>query len=122
MKRLLVVDDEPMTLLVAKLSLELAGWTVMTANNGQEAVELAVVEQPDAILMDVMMPVMDGPTACTRLAQRVETAEIPVILFTASVQRSSQHQWTHLAVAGVLEKPFDPVRLAPDVQNLLGWT
>ena len=67
------------------------------------------------------MPVMDGPTACRRLADTPETAGIPVILFTAKAQLSEQRQWASLPVAGVLVKPFDPLRLAPDMRALLGW-
>lgn len=115
------MDDEPMTLEVTKLSLELAGWSVVTASNGQEAVELATTELPDAILMDVMMPVMDGPTACLRLEDQPATAGIPVILFTAKAQLSEQRHWATLPVAGVLVKPFDPKRLAPAISEMLGW-
>lgn len=120
-RRLMVVDDEPMTLEVTKLSLELAGWSVITASNGQEAIDLATCELPDAILMDVMMPVMDGPTACLRLAELPETSGIPIVLFTAKAQLSEQRHWATLPVAGVLVKPFDPKRLAPSVSEMLGW-
>ena len=120
-RRLMVVDDEPMTLEVTKLSLELAGWSVITASNGQEAIDLATSELPDAILMDVMMPVMDGPSACLRLAEISETSEIPIVLFTAKAQLSEQRHWATLPVAGVLVKPFDPQLLAPAVSDMLGW-
>ena len=118
---LMVVDDEPMTLEVTKLSLELAGWSVITASNGQEAIDLATRELPDAILMDVMMPVMDGPTACLRLAESPGDGGIPIVLFTAKAQLSEQRHWATLPVAGVLVKPFDPQRLAPAVSEMLGW-
>lgn len=121
MTRVMVVDDDPMTLEIAQLSLELAGWSVITATNGHEALEVALAEVPDAILMDVMMPLMDGPEACRRLAATPETAGIPVILFTAKVRQPEQREWATLPVAGVLSKPFDPVRLAVDVESLLGW-
>lgn len=122
MKHVLIVDDEPMTLEIAKLSLEIAGWTIITADNGNEALERAEAEQPDAILMDVMMPGMDGPTACRKLAENRATAGIPVILFTAKVQQSDRRAWTDLPVAGVLSKPFQPMELAADVKSILGWT
>ena len=122
MRRLLVVDDEPLTLEIAQLSLELAGFGVTTLNSGADALTCAAANQPDAILMDVMMPEMDGPTACRRLADNPETAMIPVILFTAKVQRSEQREWAALPVAGVISKPFDPMRLADDVRSLLGWS
>lgn len=121
MKHLLVVDDDPLTLEIAQLSLEMAGWQVSTAHDGAEALLLAVELRPDAILMDVMMPGMDGPTACRTLAANPDTAGIPVILFTAKVRASEQTQWAALPVAGVLSKPFDPVVLGASVRSLLGW-
>lgn len=121
MTRLLVVDDDPMILEIAQFSLEMVGWNVVTASDGHAAVEIARTELPDVILMDVMMPVMDGPTACLRLAEIPETAGIPVILFTAKVQRSEQREWADLPVAGVISKPFDPMQLAAEVRSLLGW-
>lgn len=121
MKKVMIVDDDAMIREIAQFSLEIAGWTVVTANDGREALALAAAELPDAILMDVMMPVMDGPTACVLLAEQPETAGIPIILFTAKVQRSEWREWETLPVAGMLAKPFDPVRLADDVSSLLGW-
>lgn len=121
MPTVMVVDDDQMIREIAQLSLEMVGWTVITASDGKEALSVAAAERPDAILMDVMMPVMDGPTACRRLAESQETARIPIILFTAKVQRSECHEWENLPVVGMLAKPFDPVRLADDVGALLGW-
>lgn len=123
MRRVLIVDDEPMILEVAQMSLEtIAGWTVLTAGDGAEAVRVAAAQQPDAILMDVMMPGMDGPATCRHLAESAETSTIPVILLTAKVQKAEQRQWEDLPVAGVLAKPFDPVALPSQMADLLGWT
>ena len=121
MKQLMIVDDDPLILEITQMSLEMAGWSVICAGSGEEAVERAAVEKPDAILMDVMMPGMDGPTSCRHIAANPETAHIPVILLTAKVQRSEQREWASLPVAGMLAKPFDPMRLAEDVKALLGW-
>ena len=123
MRHLLVVDDEPLILEVAQLSLEMVGgWEVSTATSGLEALSKAATGRPDAILMDVMMPGMDGPTTCRRLADDPQTSDIPVILLTAKVQPSEQRQWALLPVAGVLAKPFDPMRLPTEVEDLLGWS
>lgn len=116
-----MVDDDSLILEIAQLSLERAGWDVVTAANGSDAVQVAVTERPDAVLMDVMMPVMDGPTACRRLAELPETAGIPVILFTAKALRSERREWEDLPVAGVIPKPFDPLRLPEEISALLGW-
>lgn len=121
MRRLLVVDDDPMILEIAQFALETAGWSVLTAGNGREAIAVAAAERPDAILMDVMMPVMDGPAACGRLAALPETAGIPVILFTAKVHRSDHQQWAGLPIAGVIAKPFNPMLLAQEIRTILGW-
>lgn len=123
MRRLLVVDDEPLILEVAQMSLEvIGGWSVSTATTGAEALVKASAEQPDAILMDVMMPGMDGPTACRHLFEGTDTAHIPIILLTAKVQQSEQRQWESLPVAGVLAKPFDPLALPTMIADLLGWS
>jgi CheY-like chemotaxis protein len=121
-RHVLVVDDEPLILEVAALSLETAGWTVSTAASGAEALERAAADAPDAILMDVMMPEMDGPTACRLLAADELTRDIPIVLLTAKVQQSEQRQWASLPVAGVLAKPFDPMQLAGQVAGLVGWS
>ena len=123
MTRVLVVDDDDIILEVAQMSLEaVAGWEVITASSGAEGVATARAEVPDAIVMDVMMPEMDGPTACRLLAADEVTRDIPIVLLTAKVQQSEQRQWASLPVAGVLAKPFDPMRLAGQVAELVGWS
>jgi len=121
-KRVLIVDDEPMILEVAQMSLELAGWEVSTAPGGEQGLAVAAAEQPDVVLMDVMMPGLDGPTTCLRMAEDPRTANIPVVLLTAKVQPSDRQRWANLPIKGVLRKPFDPFALADDVSRLLGWS
>jgi CheY-like chemotaxis protein len=119
-KKVLIVDDEDDIREVAQLSLEMmAGWEVVCARSGQEALETAAREQPDAILLDVMMPGMDGPTTVRRLQEQPATASIPVILLTAKVQSASDKQFSGLGVAGVISKPFDPLSLADLVTRAL---
>ena len=123
MRRVLVVDDDEIILEVAQMAFEVvAGWTVVTAGSGAEGVASARAEPPDAIVMDVMMPEMDGPTACRLLAADPATKHIPIVLLTAKVQPPEQRQWASLPVAGVLAKPFDPMRLAEQVAELVGWS
>ena len=122
-RHVLVVDDDESIREVAQLSLELVGgWTVTTASSGAEALTKAAAERPDAILMDVMMPGMDGPTACRLLHDNPGTRDIPVVFLTAKVQRADQREWTELPIAGVLAKPFDPMGLCRAVSSLLGWS
>lgn len=123
MRHILVVDDDDSIREVAEISLELVGgWTVTTASNGSEAIAAALAERPDAILMDVMMPGMDGPTASRVLHENPETRDIPILFLTAKVQRTEQQKWAELPISGVLAKPFDPMDLCREVSSLLGWS
>ena len=121
-KRVLVIDDEEDIRTVAQVSLEMFGnWEVLTACCGAEGMEMAAREQPDAILMDVMMPDMDGPTTFQKMQQDEAIRGIPVILLTAKVQGPDRKKFLDLGVSGVLAKPFDPTTLATEVAAVLGW-
>jgi CheY-like chemotaxis protein len=121
-KRILIIDDDDDIREVAALTLEMvAGWNVVTANSGAHGIQRAQEENPDAILLDVMMPGMDGPTTFQELQKIPETAKIPVILLTAKVQGADQKRFAGLGVAGVLFKPFDPLTLAQQMSDTLGW-
>jgi CheY-like chemotaxis protein len=122
MRRILIIDDEDDIREVAALSLEsVAGWHVLTANSGAKGIEIATSESPDAILMDVMMPGMDGPTTFREMQKQPATANIPVILLTAKVQGVDQRRFSGLGVTAVLFKPFDPLTLADQMSEALGW-
>ena len=122
MKRILLVDDEDDVREVAQLSLEMVGgWEVLAANCGEEAVRRAAAERPDAILLDVMMPEMDGPATFRALQADAATRAIPVLLLTAKTRSADLERFAELGVAGVLSKPFDPLTLARDVSGALGW-
>ena len=121
-RHILIIDDEDDIREVAALSLEsVAGWQVTTASSGAEGMRLAAAEVPDAILMDVMMPAMDGPTTFREMQKLPELAKIPVILLTAKVQGVDQRRFAGLGVAAVLFKPFDPLTLAEQMSDALGW-
>jgi len=77
--------------------------------------------QPDAILLDVMMPGMDGPSTFRELRKNPATAHIPVLLLTAKVQSSDQRRFADLGVEAILFKPFDPMTLASQIATVLGW-
>ncbi len=122
MRRILIIDDEDDIREVAALSLEaVAGWNVSTASSGSQGIEEATRLQPDAILMDVMMPGMDGPTTFRAMQQVDAIAHIPVVLLTAKVQGVDQRRFADLGVAGVLFKPFDPLLLSQQIASALGW-
>lgn len=121
-RRVLVVDDEEAIREVLRTGLELvAGWHVTVATNGAEAVELCRADPPDAMLLDVMMPTMDGPTTFARLQADPRTSGVPVIMLTAKVQPSERRRYESLGVSGVLAKPFDPLTLHEQIADVLGW-
>jgi CheY-like chemotaxis protein len=121
-RRILVVDDEDDIREVAQMSLEMVGgFEVTTAASAAEGIARATADRPDAILLDVMMPDMDGPTAFERLRADARTREIPVILLTAKVQAADRRRFGDLGVTAVIAKPFDPMRLSEEVARALGW-
>ena len=121
-RRLLLIDDEDDIREVARLSLELvAHWEVLTACSGAEGVDRAQAQRPDAILLDVMMPGMDGAATYAALQSNPATRDIPVVLLTAKIfDRPSDRRG--LEGITVISKPFDPMRLATQVAAALGWT
>lgn len=122
-KRILVIDDEEDIREVAQLSLEMvAGWEVFTAASGSEGIVKAKTHQPDAILLDVMMPDMDGPATYKQMQLQTSIQHIPVILLTAKVQPNDRRRFAELGVRGVIAKPFEPMMLASQISELLSWT
>jgi CheY-like chemotaxis protein len=123
MRNILIIDDEDDIREVAALSLEAtAGWHITTACSGADGIRAAADAKPHAILMDVMMPGMDGPTTFRQMQLDPQIAGIPVLLLTAKVQGVDQRRFADLGVAGVLFKPFDPLKLADQICQTLGWT
>jgi len=121
-RKILIIDDEEDIREVASLSLEtVAGWEVIKASSGAQGVARAAEHRPDAILLDVMMPGMDGPDTFRELRRNPATAGIPVLLLTAKVQGSDQRRFAGLGVEAVLFKPFDPLTLSAQISRALGW-
>lgn|GEM_PF-227998 len=122
-KRILVIDDEDDIREVTSMTLELVGsYEVTTAANGAEGIKCAYRNPPDAILLDVMMPVMDGPSTLAWLREHTSTKDIPVIFLTAKVQASDRRRFEALGVKGVIAKPFDPMKLSAEIEGILGWS
>jgi CheY-like chemotaxis protein len=120
---ILIIDDEDDIREVAALSLEtVAGWQVFTASSGVQGLARAMEHHPDAILLDVMMPGMDGPTTFRELRKNPATSKIPVLLLTAKVQSSDQRRFADLGVEAILFKPFDPLTLSTQIAGVLGWS
>ncbi len=121
-KRILVVDNEPSIQEVAQICLEtVAGWQVIVAGSGLEGIVAAEREQPDAILLDVMMPDMDGLDTFSKLQANPATRSIPVIFLTAKVQTTDRQNYTELGIRSTISKPFSPLALAGQIATTLGW-
>ena len=122
MKRILIVDDEEDIREVVEFCLEeWTDWQIDTARSGEECLEKAIAHPPDAIILDVMMPGLDGPSTFARLRAHETTRSIPVIFLTAKVQSSERRSLEELGARGVIAKPFDPTRIAALVRSILGW-
>ena len=122
-RRVLVVDDEPDIRTLARLALErVGGHEVVTAESGLEALETAAREPFDAIVLDVMMPGLDGPSTVRKLREQEATRDVPVVMLTAKAQAAERRDLAELDVSGVLAKPFDPMALADELAATLGWT
>jgi two-component system, OmpR family, response regulator len=118
-RKVLIVDDDPHIRRIGELSLQNVGkFEVILAKSGPEAVELAQSAKPDVILLDVMMPGVDGPTTFSRLRQNPETKDICVIFMTAKVQKQEVSTYLDLGAAGVIGKPFNPISLCEEVKKI----
>jgi CheY-like chemotaxis protein len=120
--RILVVDDSKVVHELARVALEtMAGWEVRHAASGAEALELATSVRPDAVLLDVEMPDMDGPATVAALRARPASATMPIVFLTGHDDPAERSRLAALAVDGVLSKPFDVAGLAGELADVLGW-
>ena len=119
LNKILYVEDEPDIQTVAKLALEtVGGFTVEICGSGDMALERAPDFDPDLILLDVMMPGMDGPETLSALRRIVGLSDTPVIFMTAKVMESEVERYENLGAVGVIPKPFDPMTLADRVRDI----
>lgn len=119
LSKILHVDDNPDILTISKLALErVGGYEVRVASSGKEAVAVAAQFMPDLILLDVLMPEMDGCATLVALRAAAETARIPVIFLSASVMPEKITEYKRLGALDVIAKPFDPLRLPEQVSLL----
>jgi CheY-like chemotaxis protein len=122
-KKILVVDNEEYIQEVTKVCLEtVASWEVLTAGSGQEGIAKAEAYQPDVILLDVMMPDMDGFTTFEKLQANQATQAIPVILLTAKIQAADRRRYAQKGMTAAIAKPFNPLELAGQIAAALGWS
>lgn len=121
-KVILIIDDEPDIREIAKISLSITKhWDVLTAASGHEGVAVASSQYPDAILLDVVMPQIDGLATLKLLKQSPRTQHIPVILLTATAKLAIQAEYIDWGAQGILIKPFDPGTFGEQIELALGW-
>ncbi len=117
--KILYAEDEPDIQSIAKMALEMmGGYSLKVCNNGQEVVSVAEAYAPDLILLDVMMPSMDGPTALQEIRKIPALAKVPVIFMTAKVQNQEIEEYKAMGAIDVIAKPFDPMTLSETIQTL----
>jgi CheY-like chemotaxis protein len=118
LRKVLLVDDEPDIRTIVELTLGVEGWDVCAARSGAEAIKLAESERPDVILLDVMMPGMDGVATFAELRESPQTRTIPVVFLTARAQTHEVGRYLNLGAAGVIIKPFDPMTLVQELRRI----
>lgn len=119
-KRVLIIDDEQGIRETTQVCLEITGdWEVFTASSGKEGLVLAASSQPDVILLDVMMPDMDGLTTLKKIQSNPEIQHIPVVFLTAKAQPAEQRQFSQLNLAALITKPYDPFTLSDQLTEIV---
>ncbi|MCW8915955.1 MAG: response regulator [Magnetovibrio sp.] len=121
LSKILYVEDDPDIQVVAQMALEtVGGYTLCVCSSGQEALDQAEAFAPDMILLDVMMPEMDGPTTLGNLRKMDSLSVTPAIFMTAKVMPSDVERYKELGAVDVIAKPFDPMSLATRIQEIWG--
>ena len=121
-KQILMIDDESDIQTVARIGLTImSDWQVLTASSGKEGIAQAKSHKLDAILLDVMMPDMDGIATLKALKADSSTQSIPIIFLTAKSRALNRKELYALGAQGVIHKPFDPTSLASQIAGFLGW-
>lgn len=122
-KRVLIIDDEETIQTVVRFGLKMSvGWDVITALSGPTGLTQAEEAQPDLILLDVMMPDMDGIATFKALQSNTKTQTIPVIFLTAKAQASEKRQFLDIGVSGIITKPFNSLELPGQIAKILNWS
>ena len=120
--KILVVDDDDDVRSLAVISLEkVGGYEVRWVDSGAHALQELRQWRPDVVVLDVMMPDMDGPEVLARIREHRDLHDVPVVFLTASVVEAELDKLRMSPVSGVLSKPFNPMQLPTDLANLLGW-
>ena len=118
-KRILVVDDEMYIVNILDFTLAGEGWEVISANNGEDALRTLLKFEPDLVILDVMMPRIDGVEVCRAIKAREESADTPVILLSAKDRDKDREEGLEAGADLYLTKPFSPKRLVQEIRNLM---
>lgn len=118
-KKILVVDDEPHLLLLMEARLKASGYEVLTAADGQTALEMAKKQNPDLMILDLMLPKMDGYKVCALLKKDMRYSRIPIILFSARAQQEDMKMGEEAGADAYITKPFEPKRLLAKMEELI---
>ena len=121
-KKILAVDDEKSIVMVIRVNLEFEGYEVMEAYDGVQALELIAEEKPDLIVLDIMMPEMDGWKVLSHIRENPETEDLPVVMLTALTQDRDIEEATMLGADVYLTKPFEPEELVLTVKRMLAMS
>ncbi|ACK72367.1 response regulator receiver protein [Gloeothece citriformis PCC 7424] len=121
-KRVLVIDDDNGIREIIQVTLEIvAGWEVITASSGKEGIVKAQKEQPDLIILDFMMPELDGKATFKQLQANTQTHHIPTIFLTAREVNHEEEELMSSGITGIIHKPFDPPELVRKIEHFLHW-
>ena len=120
-QKILLVDDDPTILLITQIGIETKepNWKIVLASSGEEAIAKAIEEKPDLIVLDMVMPGMDGKSTLTKLQQNNLTVHIPVIFLTGKIQKQEIDNYIQLGALGVIPKPFDPMAFSGQVSQII---
>jgi two-component system, OmpR family, alkaline phosphatase synthesis response regulator PhoP len=120
-RRILIVDDEETIQTVAEFGIRMAaGWEVIAVSSGAEGIRTAQAKNPDVILLDIMMPGIDGIATFKALQANTATEKIPVIFLTAKAQ-TAERQFNDMGISGVISKPFNALDLPGQISKILQW-
>jgi CheY-like chemotaxis protein len=121
-KTILLIDDDEYICQVVQSCVEVfSNWQITTASSGQEGLAASVAIKPDAIVLDMLMPMMDGFAVLKELQANPQLADIPVVLLTARVDLTEPQKLAQLGVKGAIAKPFHPTKLASEISQILDW-
>ena len=118
LKKIVYAEDEPDIRMIGEMALQMEGWQIVACASGLEAIQIIKAQMPDLVILDVMMPGLDGPTTLKVLRENPKTASIPIVFMTAKVQSTEIDHFKKIGAHAVIPKPFDPMTLVNDIKKI----